>query len=146
MGLLFSWHIFGMLSMFFKPLTLISIKATGVLTFVGSVVAAARCLVEPDGHRFCCRFRHGGPVAVGLLLSLLSRLWVSGEVFYLGLWFLWVSLWVKRQMHQSMTPPGCTNGFPSGCTLAYTDTFSCGVDSLSAVSIFFFLHCASTQD
>lgn len=27
---------------------------------------------------------------------------------------------MKRQIHQRMTPPGCTNGFSSGCAVAYT--------------------------
>lgn len=74
MGLLFSRHILGMLSMFFKPFTLICIKASEVLTFVDSVVAVTRCIHKPDEHRFCFCFRHSGPIAVGLLLSLLSRL------------------------------------------------------------------------
>lgn len=134
MGLLFSRHVLGMLSTFFKPFTLICIKVSGVLTFVGNVVAVARCLLAPGGHRFGFAFLSD---TVGLLLSLLPQLWVSREVFYLGLWFLWVSLWVKRQMHQRMTPPGYADGFSSGCTLVYTETFSRVGNSLSAVSVFF---------
>lgn len=73
----FSWHVLGMFSTFLKPFTFICIKASALLTLVRNLVAVARCLLLPGGHRFPFCFRHSGPIAV----LATSTMGVRGSIF-----------------------------------------------------------------